>query len=78
MELSLAVCSDHFIEEQFTTSSSRRLIEDAVPTVFPVVHSSCGKNCMLATQDVCEEEETVFIGKSQAFYFYSFWGWRHK
>jgi hypothetical protein len=77
MELSLAVCSDHFIEEQFT-NSCRILKEDAVPTVFPVVHSSCDKNCTLDTQVMCGEEETVFIGKSQAFYFHSFWGRGHK
>jgi hypothetical protein len=71
MELSLAVCSDHFTEDQFINSSSRKLKEDVVPTV---VHSSCDKNCMLDMQDMCEEEEAVFIGKSQAFCFHSFEG----
>jgi hypothetical protein len=67
MELSLAVCSDHFIEEHFTDSSNRKLKEDAIPTVFPVVQSSCNKNCILDTQDICEEEEPVFIGNHQSY-----------
>jgi hypothetical protein len=65
MELSLAVCSNHFSEEQFTNCSSRKLKEDAIPTLFPVGHSSCNKNCTLDTQDECEEEEAVFIGNKK-------------
>ncbi|PNF22816.1 hypothetical protein B7P43_G02533, partial [Cryptotermes secundus] len=61
MELSLAVCSNHFIEEHFTDSSGRKLKEDAIPMVFPVVQSSYNKNCILDTEDICEEEEPVFI-----------------
>lgn len=67
MELSLAVCSDHFIEEHFTDSSDRKLKEDAIPTMFPVVQSSYNKNCILDTQDICEEEEPVFIGNNQSY-----------
>jgi hypothetical protein len=67
MELSLAVCSDHFIEEHFTNSSNRKLKEDAIPTMFPVVQSSYNKNCILDTQQICEEEEPVFIGNHHSY-----------
>jgi hypothetical protein len=66
MELSLTVCSDHFIEEHFTNSANSKLKEDAIPTVFPVVHSSYNKNCILDAQDICEEEP-VFIGNHQSY-----------
>ncbi|XP_069672850.1 zinc finger protein 624-like isoform X2 [Periplaneta americana] len=59
MTPSLAVCSDHFIQEQFTNSSRRKLKEDSVPTVFPMVQSSCDQDCVLETEDsvfldICE------------------------
>jgi hypothetical protein len=46
---------------------NRKLKEDAIPTVFPVVQSSYNKKCILDTQDICEEEEPVFIGSHQSY-----------
>jgi hypothetical protein len=68
MELSLAVCSDHFIEEQFINSFSSRSKEDAVPFVFPVVRPSFDKSCMFSTQ----EHEPLYTGKHKTFFFLLF------
>jgi hypothetical protein len=64
MELSLTVCSDHFIEEQYMNSFSSRLKEDAIPTMFPVVQPSFDKSCMFNTK----EHEPVLTGKHKPFH----------
>jgi hypothetical protein len=58
VEFSLTVCSDHFIEEQFMSSFSNRLKEDAIPTMFPDVQPAFDKSCVFSTQ----EHEPVFTG----------------
>lgn len=35
--------------------------------MFPVVQSSYNKNCILDTQQICEEEEPVFIGNHHSY-----------
>jgi hypothetical protein len=72
MELSLAVCSDHFIEEQFTNLSHRKLKDDVIPTVFPVVQSSYD-SCILDTQNICEVEEPMFTGIMNIILFPHIW-----